>query len=230
MEWVLLPSPLLGPAVWSPVAERLRRRGHKVTVPAYADEQTPAEVLASLVRQLDELDEVALVPHSNAGLYVAALAAQLSVRAVLFVDAGLPDDAGATPTAPAGFLRLLETLVDDRGLLPPWSQWWDSADVDDLFPDVPSRRAVVAEERRLPLAYFRSSVPSPPGWADLPCGYLAFGETYDGERRAASRRGWPVATMPGGHLQMLVDADAVAARIEDMVTALTRPGEPQKPT
>jgi hypothetical protein len=36
--------------------------------------------------------------------------------------------------------------------------------------------------------------------------------------------------MPGGHLQTLVDADAVAARIEDMVTALTRPGEPQKPT
>ena len=155
-------------------------------------------------------EPVVLVPHSNAGLYAAALAAARPVQAVVFVDAGLPSAAPATPTAPPGFRARLAGLAGDDGRLPPWTRWWPDQDLSQLFPDEDSRAAVEAEQRRLPLSYFDAEVPSPAGWERLPAAYLGFGETYADERTEAEARGWPVETLEGLHLHQLVDPGGVA--------------------
>jgi hypothetical protein len=112
---VLISSPFPGPAVWEPVAVALRD-GFGVTavtpappVPAAAD---PAVVLAALRDRLPKRDDLVLVPHSNAGLYVPALVSARPVRGVVFVDAVLPPAAGEMPVAPEGLRDLLRGQVD----------------------------------------------------------------------------------------------------------------------
>ena len=154
-----------------------------------------------------------LVPHSNAGLYVAALAAARPVERVVFVDAGLPSAAASTPTAPPGFRQQLGGLVADDGLLPPWTRWWPGEDTDALFPDHGARAAVEREQRRLPLAYFDADVPTPAGWERLPA---ALPRLRGHLRRRAGRglrRGWPTRTLPGEHLHLLVDPAGVAEAV-----------------
>jgi len=58
----------------------------------------------------------------------------------------------------------------------------------------------------------------PSSWDDRPGGYLAFGDTYASDRRAAADRGWPVTTLPGGHLHMLIDPQRVATEIDTLLT------------
>jgi hypothetical protein len=158
------------------------------------------------------------VPHSNAGLYVASLAVEREVAGVVFVDAGLPSPSPETPTAPVALREHLRGLADEDGMLPPWTQWWP--DVTTLFPDLAARRRVEAEQRRLPLRYFEAAVPSPPGWERRPAAYLAFGDTYDHERAEAQRRGWPVQTLSGDHLHMLVDPGAVTQALLELLGGL----------
>ena len=208
---LLVPSPLLGPATWAPVAAELRQRGWDVLQPApYADVAHPADVLAHLLRAVPQDAPLVLVPHSNAGLYAAALAAELDVRGIVFVDAGVPADEPVTPTAPPQFRTFLAGLADHLGVLPVWTAWWEGEDVNALFPDREQEAAVVAEQLRLPLAYFDEGVPSPAGWRDLPAAYLAFGDTYAAERAEAERRGWPTRTLVGEHLHAIVDPSGVA--------------------
>jgi pimeloyl-ACP methyl ester carboxylesterase len=214
---ILLPSPLLGPSVWAPVAETLRGQGYDVSVPGLPDRiENPADVLDAFVAGTPD-EPCVLVPHSNAGLYAAALAAERPVEGLVFVDARLPEG-HATATAEPTFRAYLEGLVDPNGLLPPWTRWWPNADVGVLFPDASTRGQVEAEQRRLPLSYFDRDVPAPPGWEALPAAYLAFGETYTEERALARERGWPVETLAGEHLHQLVDPVAVA----DSVVRLLR--------
>lgn len=209
--FVLLPSPLLGPAAWEPVAVELRAAGRACAVVVGAG-TSPAEVLAAFEAELPH-GPLVLVPHSNAGLYVPALADGREVTAVVFVDAALPSrDGGPTPVAPTGLVDLLRTLADADGVLPPWSRWWDEASVAALFPDDETRRRVQAEERSLPLTYFTDAVPSPP-WNHLRCAYLAFGDTYADEVARARAAGWPVEVVDGGHLEMLHCPERVARRI-----------------
>jgi hypothetical protein len=194
---VLLASPLLGPAVWTPVAALLRDSGRDVTVaPSPGPVGTPQDVLDAWLPELPVDEDLVLVPHSNAGLYVAALAAVRRVTGVVFVDAGLPGDGGQTSTAPPVFRTMLAGLAGTDGLLPPWTQWWPGEDLDGLFPDPTTRAAVEAEQVRLPLGYFGQRVPSPPGW-DEHVAYLGFGDTYaeeqaepgDGAGRSRCSRG-----------------------------------------
>ena len=215
----LLPSPLLGPAAWSPVAAALRERGVRVTEVRLPERITsPGDVLTGFVAALPD-KPVVLVPHSNAGLYVAALAAEVPVQGMLFVDAGLPSLTASSPTAPGWLRARLGELVGPDGMLPPWTEWWPEADVAGLFPDPATRRAVEREQPRLPLAYFDAEVPTPAGWEQLPAAYLAFGDAYADERAEAVRRGWPVSTLRGGHLHLLVDPAGVAAALTGLLAA-----------
>lgn len=215
---VLLSSPLLGPATWASVAAELSRCDLQVTVASCGRQaRTPQDVLEDLVAATPDEAGLVLVPHSNSGLYVAALAARRRLAGVVFVDAALPADSATTATAPEGLVDHLARLVRPDGLLPPWTEWWPEAEVAVLFGDDTVRAAVEREQRRLPLAYFRSRVPTPPGWQALPTSYLAFGDTYAEERDLATRRGWAVETLPGGHLHQLVDPAAVAAAVKRLL-------------
>lgn len=213
--FALLGSPFLGPQVWEPVAGRLAAAGHDVVVLAGRG-SSPEEVALSFSVDLPDDDALVLVPHSNAGLYVAALLAARPVSGAVFVDAVYPGPGRTTPVAPPELVGELAGRVDAGGLLPPWTQWWPAAEMDPLFPDEATRARVVAGEPRVPASYLSSRVATPPGWESVRGAYLAFGETYALEVDLAREWEWPVTVLEGGHLHQLVDPDGVAAAIADL--------------
>jgi len=217
----LLPSPLLGSAVWQPVARVLADHGwHTVICVAAPPVRTGQDALDAFVAMLPAEQDLVVVPHSNAGVYVPELVMQRRVVGAVFVDAVLPPGRGYVPLAPPAFLDLLREKADDDGLLPVWTSWWDEADVMDLFPDAQTRARVEIEQQQLPLSYFESTLPIPQGWDDIPGAYLAFGDTYATERDQAARRRWPVSTLSGGHLHMLIDPEKVAAELVALISGL----------
>jgi hypothetical protein len=213
LHLLLVPSPLLGPATWAPVAGCLELAGRSVSVVDLPLRRTVDDVVGAVVAAAGD-GPVVLVPHSNAGLYAPRLGELLDVAATVHVDSALPGDGPDTALAPAGFLDFLRGLEGADGLLPPWTQWWD--DVADLFPDDATRAAVEAEQQRLPLSYFTGRVPVPPGWQSRTSAYVAFGDTYAEERDLATAAGWPTRTLAGGHLHQLHDPAAVGRALVDL--------------
>lgn len=227
---VLVHSSSVGPSTWAPVARELRAGGQEVEVPsmlgfadggppyagAYLDRATAA--LASL-----PLDRPALVVgHSNAGLFLPAIALSLAPRAValVFADASIPPvDAPDVDVAPAAFMDELRAMAID-GVLPRWGDWWPEAVTAGLYPNASTRRLVGAEEPELPVTFYEEKVDVPGGWARRPCGYLRLSDGYESEAVAATGLGWPVRRLTGGHLHMLVDPAGVAGALDDLASAL----------
>jgi hypothetical protein len=167
---------------------------------------------------------VVLVAHSNAGLFVPVIVAAASrpVVGCLFVDATLPARQGPTPVVPPEALGFLRARAVD-GLLPPWTTWFDEAEVAPMLPDAEVRAAVEAEQPRLPLSYYEQQIPVPAGWDAQPCGYLLFGPQYEPVANEAAARGWTVERIPGRHLHQLVDPGGVAERIAEMARTWSPP-------
>lgn len=222
--FLLIPSPLLGPATWRPVEEWLRGQGHRVQVVDFGSApRTPAAVLDAVTAAAGD-QAVVLVPHSNAGLYAPHLTSLMDVEATVFVDAALPGldlEDGETQLATPAFLDFLRDLADERGVLPPWTDWWGDA-ISDLFPDAAVRQAVEREQQRLPLTYFTSRLLVPSEWTALPASYLAFGDTYAEELQRAAHLGWATRTLAGDHLHALHDPAAVGATILDLTHRAVR--------
>jgi hypothetical protein len=180
-------------------------------------------VVAAKRRGGGERDRVVLVGHSNAGVFVPVICRALDfpVDYTVLVDATVPAVRDATPMVPEEFMPFLRGLAGPDGLLPRWTEWWDEAEVAAMLPDQTVRAKIVAEQPRLPLAYYEEQVPVPPGWDDHPCGYLVFGEPYDVQASEARRRGWTVRSLPGGHLHQLVDPDGVTKILLDLAGPAT---------
>ena len=213
---VLIPSPLLGPASWEPAARALQRHGRRVRTPSLqcVSRGAPPYWLAGVdaIVEAANGEPVVLVPHSNAGLFVPAVLDAIGddVRGVVFVDAALPE---------SGYYAnrdFLNTLADADGCLPPWTTWWDEADVAALFPDAQVRARVEAEQPHMPVAYYDYRPPAPDGWDRPPCSYIWFAEPYDSGADRAAANGWSTRHVPGKHLHMLVDPEAVAAAVLEM--------------
>jgi hypothetical protein len=227
--FVLIHSPSVGPATWTPVAGELARRGHEALVPSLLTVGTgepPAwpRVVAAVTGALAAVPPdrpVVLVPHSNAGIFLPVVrrAVRQPVAATVFVDAAIPARAGATPVAQGEFLDFVRGLVRPDGLLPRWTDWWDEADVAPMFPDGSTRRLVCDEQPRLPLSYYEQAVPVPDGWDDHPCAYVIFWAAYESTAEEAQARGWPVRRIPGQHLHQIVDPPAVTDAIISLVAA-----------
>jgi hypothetical protein len=214
----LLPSPLTGPASWHQVAHLLTSRGARVVevpLPEGAP-RTGEDVLAWCSAAIPGDEDVVLVPHSNAGLYVPALTMRRRIAGYVFVDAVLPASAGQVPMIPAPRYDIIAAKADADGILPPWTAWWDE-DISSLFPSAAVRERVEREQPRLPLSYFAEPMTIPAGWDTRPGAYLAFGETYAEEVTDATARGWPVRTLAGDHLHMLIDPAQVAAEISALL-------------
>lgn len=230
--FVLVHSPSVGPSTWAPVAERLAAQGATVIVPSLAGVASAgppfwsrvAELVGAEIARLPEGRPVVLVAHSNAGLFVPVIveAAPRPVAGCLFVDASLPARHGSTPVAVPELLDVLRAKAVD-GVLPPWTSWFDEADVAPMFPDPQTRKATEADQPRLPLSYYEQRIPVPDGWDGQPCGYLLFGPPYEEIANEAAARGWAVERIPGLHLHQLVDPDGVAARIATMARTWSRP-------
>ncbi|GAA0473397.1 hypothetical protein Aca07nite_56840 [Actinoplanes capillaceus] len=222
ITYVLMHSPSVGPLTWAPVAERLP--GAIVPSLLHVGGEGPpfwpavARAVAAGVERVPEGDEVVLVAHSNAGLFVPVVVGALTrtVKACVFVDAALPARGSATAVASPGFLEVLRSRADVDGVLPAWTEWWDDADVAPLFPDPVTRRMVEKEQPRLPLSYYEQRIPVPEGWDRQRCGYVLFDEAYEEAAADAKERGWPVEHLPGLHLHQLVDPDGVVAAVRKL--------------
>ena len=237
--FVLVHSPSVGPLTWAPVASQLEARGWRTVVPSLldvADAGPPfwprvVEDVTAAVSGLGALEPVVLVAHSNAGLFMPLLVSNASrpVLGCVFVDAALPAGSGSTPVAPEDLVQLLRAKASE-GRLPPWTDWWDEADVAPMFPDQQTRAAVSAEQPRLPLAYYEQSVPVPVGWDDRPCGYLLFGPPYDNLAAEAGAHGWLVEEIPGQHLHQIVEPGAVAERLIMFAQRFATPSPERSPS
>lgn len=227
---VLLHSPFVGPMTWRPVHTRLAERGYTTRLPSLLTAaQGPAPVVPRIVDTVSEFltglprhPAVILVAHSNAGLFVPALAARAHehVAGCVFVDAALPARTGEdVPTMPP---QLAQPLQDRTvgGLLPVWTDWFDDDATARLFPDAETRTAVAAELPRLPVSYCHEHVPVPHGWDQRPCGYLQFSAVYDAQAHQAGQRNWLVRHLSGQHLHQLVEPAAVTDQLLAMVSEL----------
>jgi hypothetical protein len=227
--FMLVHSPSVGPATWQPVAERLTKAGHDVLVPSLLEvgEGEPpywprvVTAVSAGVAGLAANQPVALVVHSNAGVFAPVLVGGLAqpVTTCLFADATVPPATGSTPLAEEEFLPFLRGLSGPDGRLPQWTDWWSEDDVAPMFADEQFRRVVTAEQPRLPLAYYQERVPAPAGWDHRPCGYLMFSAAYQADADRARERGWPVRITPGEHLHQIVDPDAVSLALIDLASS-----------
>ena len=220
--FVLVHSPVLGPASWAPVAHELAGSGRQVLVPSLAgftDAGPPytgrlVELACAQVPAGPE-DRVVLVLHSGAGVFAPYLAEAVAARevAVVFADAALPPPATGATVTDRAFLPVLRDMASG-GMVPPWPQWWPSDAVSPLFPDDETRRSVTREALSLPLAFFEEDLPPVPrSWRSSHPAYLRFSEGYQQHARAAASFGWPVRELPGQHLHMLVRPAEVAMAI-----------------
>ncbi|GLW97080.1 alpha/beta fold hydrolase [Microtetraspora sp. NBRC 16547] len=216
--FVLVHSPSVGPATWTPVAEILRARGHTTVVPSLVDVTSGPppywpRVVDAVTAAAPPHGPLVIVAHSNAGMFVPLIVEALrgQVGACLFVDAALPPRTGPVPIASPEIVGFLRDLADETGVLPRWTDWWPEEVVATLIPDEETRRTVVAEQARLPLDYYLANIPVPSRLDHVRAAYLWFDSPYAAMAKEAGERGWPVERIPGGHLHQLVEPEAVAS-------------------
>ena len=117
---VSVPSPLLGRAVWEPVAAELQRAGHAANVAAAVRPvRTPQDVVDSVRAVLPDAPAV-LVPHSNARLSAPQVP---GVVATVLVDAALPPaDAQAVTMAAGPFADPGDPFAEALPVPPGWAE------------------------------------------------------------------------------------------------------------
>lgn len=215
MEIVLVHSPLVGPSTWRSVATELRNLGASVVVPDIREGAERGELSAMVdiaVSSVGGATEVSLVAHSGAGILLPLIAAGFaSPSSLCFVDAGLPEAEGDTTPSRDFLFRLRELAVD--GVLPKWSSWWGPEIMAGLVPDVERRREIELEQPTVPLVLYETSVQIPMGWRELPCSYILLSEGYQADAELAESLGWPVATLAGGHLDIVNNPVQIAEQI-----------------
>jgi hypothetical protein len=213
----VLPSPLLGAGAYAPLAEELRRTGHRTDIGACREPIQVEQLVDDWIQ--GSLDAEVLIAHSNAGYLAPTVSERLGARPIVFMDAALPPAQGPTRLAPAMFREFLGTLADDDGRLPPWTRWWPAAELADVLPE-PWFHLIDDNAPRADLTYFDTEVAPPAHWSDGVCAYLAFGTTYAEEMSFARASGWPVVGLEGQHLHHLTHPAETAAAIDDLVARI----------
>ena len=214
--FVLVHSPLVGPATWSLVVDEMQRRGITAIAPELPDSRSVeppfwkhhAEAVARGMEAIPTGQRVVLVGHSGGGMLLPAVRAVSGrdVAAYVFVDAGIPEDGKSR----LDFFGAEEAqgfragAVD--GLLPTWTE----ANLAAVLHDPRVRKQFVSELRPLPLAVYEEPIPVFDGWPDAPCAYLQFTATYDEPAAQARQAGWTYRRLDGTHFHMLNEPVSVA--------------------
>ena len=144
MVFMLIHSPLVGPFIWSLVAEELRARDREVIVPTLSDAEDSATpywqqytaIVAHRLTAVPRDRSVHWIGHSGAGPLLPALrqAVPHPVASYVFVDAGIHATAPVTSTClrrSSGPSRCIAADVAGRGALPNWNE----AMLHPLIPD-----------------------------------------------------------------------------------------------
>ena len=217
---VLVHSPLVGPATWQPVAENLRRAGHRVVVPSLLNAITPPYHRNLATAAADGVTgPVIVVGHSGAGVLLPAIAATLDARAAVFVDAVLPHPGTSWLDTVSDELRdQVAGLVHD-GRLAPWHTWFPAELLDELLPDPDVRARIVAEIPRVPAAYLAEPAPETALPHAVRCAYVRLSDAYDDEVAEAERRGWWVRRADMDHLAIVTRPEPIAALIIEACTS-----------
>lgn len=225
MRFLLVHSPVVGPATWRWVADALRAAGRQVVLPDLRDLTAGGDPHAMIRGAIDAhraagpLDDghVVVVGHSGAGVLLASIAAAIDApsRSLVFVDAGLPPYEGATSVGGA-FLDQLRSMAVD-GVVPPWSEWWGPEVMAALVPDAGRRAEIEAELPRVPLRFFEAPIDVPAHWYEISSSYVLLGEAYRREANTASAWSWPVVERLGSHLDIVNEPEALARLIRRII-------------
>ncbi len=228
---LLIHSPLVGPATWSPVARRLRLRGWPVGLPRLAETdltiasywQRHARAVAMSVGRDIRRSPVVLVGHSGAGPLLPCIAKAINrpVVGLVFVDAGIPKDGASRLDLLAEEIGTdmadkLRVFLEGGRSYPMWRD----AELENLIPEAKTRREVLLEMEALPLSFWTESLHVPEGWLATPSAYLRLSPGYAMPAAEAQRRGWPYRELDAGHFHMVVDPDAVASELVELLTAM----------
>ena len=214
-RWLVLPSPFLGPAAYAPLAAALRAGGDDASVATYAEPPVTAELVDAWSSAAEELDDVVLVPHSNAGHLAPLVSGRCGGLPIVFMDAALPASSGTSPLVPTQLRSHVVDLADSDGLLPAWTRWWPRDDLENVLPGAWFDR-IDAIAPGVPLAYVDETVDVPDGWERGRRAYLAFGETYAEELTRVRELGWPHRVVPARHLHCVVDPDETTAELRSL--------------
>ncbi len=237
--WLLVPSPLLGPASWEPVADVMAELGQ------------PSAIADPTMTKRDDLDHITpwlndilamkpptaevptvVVAHSAACPRTPLLVHQLlhkgwSIEAMILVDGRFPDGRAFTVSAPH-YGTMLDGMVRPDDYLPPWPRWWGSL-VEGLVVDPVARDLVFNEASPVPRSWFDQGCPVPELPPHVGRGFLSFGPGYNEACDRAHDAGWLTARLNGDHLHQVVNPGAVAATLRAMVAGMTggrgRPGD-----
>lgn len=227
--FVLVHSPLVGPLTWEPTAESLRQKGHLVLVPSLGggtDGGPPyyrklARRVTSAMTEARLPSPVVIAGHSGAGALLPAIADEVDVQAVIFVDAILPHPGLSwLDTAPA---ELRQHLLDmaHEALVPRWNEWFPREALSALLPEADLRERFVGELPELPVLYFEERAPQVPSWPPARCAYVQLSEAYQEFADEAARKGWPVRRENADHLAMLTRPDQTADMLDELATVLS---------
>lgn len=226
MRFILLHSPLTGPAAWGPVAAEFAARGIEATRPvippmtALAEPYYESAARAVAAQVLNQGGPFILAVHSAAGGLAPSVvaAAKDQVKGVLYVDA-IPPHPGRCwfETASDGLVESLKSKAQD-GMIPAWDQWFPAGALESLVPEGPLRERFVGELAPTPMGWFEEAAPQ----TDLPknvgWGFLRLSKAYEREAGEARRLGWPTLRRDLHHLSMATHPVEVASAM----LALTR--------
>ena len=206
-----------------PELEALGHHGTVVDLPISDPTAGAARYAEVIVDSVDWAPEPILVGHSMAGLVIPLVAAQRTVRRLVFLAALLP-----RPGISATDQRRLEPI--DPGTPPATSEWTDLGDdvwmvgpktaTELFFHDAQPEVAAWAVQQMRPQSYLVMNEPSPlTAWPDAPSAYIvcrddrAFNPDW-GRQAARDRLGVQAVELDGGHSPFLT-RPAELARVLD---------------
>jgi len=219
----LIHSPLMGPLTWTRLAAVLGARGVAAVLPELRDDpadrrpfwqQQAAAAAADLQRQAAG-QPLVLVGHSGAGALLPAIRQALGRPAAgyLLVDAGWPLPGQTRLETFGAEAASFRAFLAGGGHFPNWTR----ADLQEIVPDPAWAARLTADQRPRALPFWEEPIPVFAGWPDAPGAYLLFSEPYRASASLARAAGWPVRELPAGHFHMLVEPDAVAEALLELL-------------